>query len=160
MGKNGKRFIMFKFRTMRVNAPDVRNPDGSTFNSENDPRLTKIGKFLRKTSLDEIPQLINIFLGDMGVVGPRPTLYSDKYQTLSEQRKKILTVRPGITGYVGAYFRNSIDQDKKFEYDAWYADNVSFCLDVKIIFKTFHSVFKRKNVFYKQDTPANKQKLP
>ena len=147
MGKNGKRFTMFKFRSMRVDAPDLRNADGSTFNSENDHRVTKIGKFMRKTSIDELPQLINVLLGDMSLVGPRPILYSDRYHTFDETMKKRLAVKPGITGYTQAYFRNSICQEEKFKYDAWYVDNVSFWMDVKIIFKTFLLVIKRENVF-------------
>jgi len=147
MGKNGKRFTLYKFRSMYVNAPDLRNPDGSTYNSENDDRLTDVGKFIRKTSIDELPQLLNVLLGDMSLVGPRPILYSDKYPGFDEKRKKRLTVKPGLTGYSQAYFRNSIDQEKKFEYDAWYVDNVSFGLDVKIVLKTFHLVAKRKSIF-------------
>lgn len=147
MGKNGRRFTMFKFRSMRVDAPDLRNADGSTFNSENDPRVTKTGKFLRKTSIDELPQLINVLRGNMSLVGPRPILHSNKYDSFNETIKKRLTVKPGITGYAQAYFRNSIEQEKKFEYDAWYADNVSLWLDIKIILKTFLLVVKRKNIF-------------
>jgi undecaprenyl phosphate N,N'-diacetylbacillosamine 1-phosphate transferase len=149
-GKNGRRFTMYKFRSMRVNAPDLRNPDGTLFNSENDDRLTKIGRVIRKTSIDELPQVINVLLGDMSVVGPRPTLYSNKQLVLDEKRKKRLTVKPGITGYAQAYFRNSIDQEKKFEYDAWYVDNISFWLDTKIILDSFRLVAKRKNVFTSQ----------
>jgi undecaprenyl phosphate N,N'-diacetylbacillosamine 1-phosphate transferase len=147
MGKNGKRFTMIKFRSMHVNAPDLRNQDGSTFNSENDNRVTKIGNFLRKTSIDELPQLLNILRGDMSLVGPRPILYSSRYHTFDEKLKKRLAVKPGITGYTQAYFRNSIGQEQKFEYDAWYVDNISFWMDIKIIFKTFLLVVKRENVF-------------
>lgn len=138
---------MYKFRSMRIDAPDLRNADGSTFNSEDDRRVTKIGKFIRKTSIDELPQLINVLFGDMSLIGPRPILYSDKYHSFNETIKKRLTIKPGITGYTQAYFRNSIVPEKKFEYDAWYVDNVSFQLDVKIIFKTFLLVVKRENVF-------------
>jgi undecaprenyl phosphate N,N'-diacetylbacillosamine 1-phosphate transferase len=150
MGRRGKRFVMYKFRSMRVNAPDVRNPDGSTYSSENDERLTRIGTFIRKTSLDELPQLLNILSGDMSVVGPRPILYSDKYSAFEGHLKKRLNVKPGLTGYTQAYFRNSIDQEKKFEYDAWYVDNISFWLDTKIILDSFRLVAKRKNVFTSQ----------
>jgi len=147
MGKNGRRFIMHKFRSMYVNAPDVRNPDGSLFNSDNDERLTKIGRFIRKTSIDELPQLINILCGDMSLVGPRPSLYNANFPSFDEKLKKRFAVKPGLTGYAQAYFRNSIDREKKFEYDAWYVDNISFMLDAKIILKTFHAVAKRKDVF-------------
>lgn len=147
MGKNGKRFIMYKLRSMKINAPDLRNPDGSTFNSEDDPRVTKIGRFIRKTSIDELPQLINVLIGDMSFVGPRPTLYSNNYNSLDEKTKKRYRVRPGITGYTQAYFRNSISQEEKFNHDAWYVDNISFLLDVKIIFKTLLTVVKSENIY-------------
>jgi undecaprenyl phosphate N,N'-diacetylbacillosamine 1-phosphate transferase len=112
--------------------------------------LTRIGTFIRKTSLDELPQLLNILSGDMSVVGPRPILYSDKYSAFEGHLKKRLNVKPGLTGYTQAYFRNSIDQEKKFEYDAWYVDNISFWLDTKIILDSFRLVAKRKNVFTSQ----------
>ena len=150
MGKKGRRFKMFKFRSMKVNAPDLRNPDGSTYNAENDPRLTKIGRFLRKTSIDELPQLINVLIGDMSLVGPRPTLYSDKYPSYDEHTKKRYDVRPGITGYTQAYFRNSIGQEEKFKHDVWYVENLSFLLDMKILIKTFFSVIKRENIYVRE----------
>lgn len=145
-GKNGKKFKMFKLRSMYVNSPDLKNADGSTFNSDNDPRVTKIGKFMRKTSVDELPQILNVLIGDMSFIGPRPTLANKPYEELSEDRKKRLTVRPGITGYAQAYYRNSITQDEKFKHDCFYVDNVSFLMDVKIIFKTVISVLKRENI--------------
>jgi undecaprenyl phosphate N,N'-diacetylbacillosamine 1-phosphate transferase len=147
MGKNGKQFTMFKLRSMQVNAPDIRNSDGSTYNSENDERLTKIGRFIRKTSIDELPQLINVVLGDMSLVGPRPILYSDKYPTFNETIKKRLTLKPGITGYTQAYFRNSICQEEKFKHDAWYVDNISFRQDLQIVLKTLFLVLKRDKVY-------------
>jgi lipopolysaccharide/colanic/teichoic acid biosynthesis glycosyltransferase len=152
MGKKGKRFTMYKLRSMKINAPDLRNPDGSTFNSENDPRVTKIGKFIRKTSIDELPQLLNVLKGDMSLVGPRPTLYSNDYSTFDKQTKKRYEVLPGITGYTQAFYRNSIGQDEKFRYDSWYVDNMNFALDVKIIFKTVASVLKQKDIFVKPNT--------
>lgn len=151
-GKNGKRFIMYKLRSMKVNSPHLRNPDGSIFNSENDPRMTKIGRLIRKTSIDELPQLLNVLKGDMSLVGPRPTLYSGKYTTFDDQKKKRYKVRPGITGFTQAYFRNSIVQEEKFRHDAWYVDNISFLLDVKVIFKTFFSVLKQKDIFVHANT--------
>jgi lipopolysaccharide/colanic/teichoic acid biosynthesis glycosyltransferase len=150
MGKNGKRFTMFKFRSMRTGAPDLRNADGSTFNNEDDHRVTKIGKFIRKTSIDELPQLINVLIGDMSLVGPRPILYSDRYHTFDGKWKQRLTVKPGVTGYAQAYFRNSICQEEKFTCDAWYVDNVSLWMDVKIVFRTFLLVISRENVFTKR----------
>lgn len=147
MGKNGKVFKMFKLRSMKLNAPDIRNADGSTFNSNNDSRVTKIGYFMRKTSIDELPQLINVLIGDMSFVGPRPTLAETPYEKYDEVMKKRITVKPGITGYSQAYFRNSISQDDKFKYDCQYVDKVSFLYDIKILFYTFYSVARNKNVF-------------
>lgn len=152
MGKNGKRFTMYKLRSMKINAPDLRNPDGSTYNSEDDPRVTSIGKFIRKTSIDELPQILNVLKGDMSFVGPRPTLYNNDYNNFEEQRKKRYQARPGITGYTQAYYRNSIGQEEKFKYDRWYVDNISFKLDIKVLIKTFVSVVKKENIYI---TPNN-----
>lgn len=147
-GKDYKPFKMFKLRSMYVNSPDLKNPDGSTFNSDNDPRVTPVGRFTRKTSLDEFPQFLNILLGDMSFVGPRPKLYhSEKsLESFEGEKRKSYTVKPGVTGYAQAYFRNSITQDEKFHWDAYYADNVSFWMDVKIIWQTVVSVLGRKNI--------------
>jgi undecaprenyl phosphate N,N'-diacetylbacillosamine 1-phosphate transferase len=149
MGKNGKTFKMLKFRSMYVNAPDIRNPDGSTYNAEDDPRVTKIGRFLRKTSIDELPQIINVLKGDMSLVGPRPNLPSspEKIATFSENEKKRIKVKPGITGYTQAYFRNSIPSEEKFKYDAYYVDHMNFWMDAKIIFQTIKSVVQKENIY-------------
>lgn len=147
-GMKGKVYKMYKFRSMKVNAPDLRNADGSTFNSANDSRVTKIGRFIRKTSIDELPQLLNVLKGDMSFVGPRPVLPGKlRYEDYDEIRLKRLEVRPGITGYSQAYYRNSIGQDEKFKHDAYYAEHLSFKLDVKIFFKTLISVIKKENIF-------------
>lgn len=146
-GKNGKPFTMFKFRSMYINSPDLRNADGSTFNSNEDPRVTPIGRFLRKTSIDEIPQLINVFIGDMSFVGPRPILTGIKPQDYDAVLNKRSTVRPGITGYAQAFYRNSITEQEKFNYDCYYVDNISFRLDLKILYRTFVSVIRKDNVF-------------
>lgn len=147
-GRDYKPFKMFKLRSMYVNSPDLKNPDGSTYNSDDDPRVTPIGRFLRKTSLDEVPQLINILLGDMSFIGPRPKLYQGKdiYASFSDEYKKSFEVKPGVSGYAQAYFRNSITQDEKFYWDAYYADHISFGMDVKIIWQTVGAVLKRKNI--------------
>lgn len=145
-GLDGKPFKMFKFRSMYVNAPDIRNEDGSTFNSDLDSRVTKIGRLLRKTSIDEIPQLYNVLLGDMSIVGPRPTLATKSFDEVEVERRHRYDVRPGITGYSQAYFRNSISQEEKFKYDLYYVDHVTFVLDLKIIIKTIGSVLQRKNI--------------
>lgn len=146
LGKNGKPFKMYKFRSMMVNAPDIRNEDGSTYNGNDDPRVTKVGQFMRKTSIDELPQIFNVFLGDMSLIGPRPDPLDDM-EVYTEHQKKKLAVRPGITGYNQAYYRNSVEQDKKFEHDVYYAENISFWLDIKIFFKTFATIFSQDNVY-------------
>ncbi len=153
LGRNGKIFNMYKFRSMRVNAPDIRNADGSTYNGEDDPRVTKIGKIMRKTSLDELPQLLNVLKGDMSIVGPRGFLTTKfkSLELLSAPERKRLTVRPGITGYSQAYFRNSITMDEKIKYDCYYVDHMSLWLDIKIIFQTAVSVLKHENIYVKPE---------
>lgn len=160
-GKDGKPFKMFKLRSMYVNAPDIRNADGSTFNSAKDPRVTKIGRFMRKTSVDELPQILNVLLGDMSFIGPRPTLTTTPYEQLPELSKKRLQMRPGITGYVQAYYRNSIGQDEKIRLACYYVDNVSFAMDVKIILQTVKSVLKHENIYVSTEAkPAEETKEP
>lgn len=149
-GQNGKVFEMYKFRTMKMNAPDIRNKDNSTYNSPNDPRVTKIGKILRKSSLDEIPQLINIFKGDMSFIGPRPDTADKNIRDLSAIQRKRLDVRPGLTGYSQAFFRNAIDLQSKLQYDAEYAQKVNFRMDCIIFFKTIDTVIRRKNIYKNQ----------
>jgi len=146
LGKNGKVFKMFKLRTMKVNAPDIRNPDGSTYNSIDDPRLTRIGKFLRKTSLDELPQIFNILKGDMSFIGPRPDLPDHIHYYEGDEFKK-LDVLPGITGYNQAYHRNSVEWKKRLENDVYYVKNISFILDLKILIRTIIIVLLRRGVF-------------
>ncbi|MCQ2217088.1 MAG: sugar transferase [Paludibacteraceae bacterium] len=147
-GKDYKPFKMFKLRSMYVNSPDIRNVDGSTFNSDEDPRVTPIGHFMRKTSLDEFPQFLNVLRGDMSFIGPRPKLYCPKKYPngLPPEKMKSFMVKPGVTGYAQAYYRNSISQDEKFYWDGYYAENVSFKLDVWVAFKTILSVLTRKNI--------------
>ena len=136
---------MFKFRSMKVNAPDIRNADGTTYNAVNDSRVTKVGKFMRKTSIDELPQLINVLVGDMSFVGPRPSPLGDKSMLPFLFYKKF-DVQPGITGYNQAYFRNSATIDEIISNDAFYVENVSFIMDLKIIFATAITVALRKNI--------------
>lgn len=146
LGRNGIPFKMYKFRSMRVNAPDIRNEDGSTYNGDDDPRVTKVGRFMRKTSVDELPQFLNVLLGDMSLIGPRPDPLDDM-EIYTEHQKKKLTVRPGITGYNQAYYRNSVEQNEKFEHDVYYAEHISFILDVKIFFKTIATILSHDNVY-------------
>ena len=157
-GMNGKVFKMFKLRSMKVNAPVLKNADGSTYSGDDDPRVTKIGRIMRKLSADELPQILNVLIGDMSFVGPRPTLANTPYEEYDEIRKKRLTVRPGITGYAQAYFRNSITQDEKFINDCIYVDKLSFLFDVKILIQTVLSVLCSKNINYQESIKQPEEK--
>lgn len=145
LGKNARPFRMYKFRTMKVNSPDLRNPDGSTFNSDNDPRLTRMGKFLRKTSLDEVPQILNVLKMEMSFVGPRPDLLSQvvHYDITVETK---FNVKPGITGYAQVNGRNYLEWDEKLKMDRKYVDQMSFLLDLKIVIKTGLNILKREGI--------------
>lgn len=147
LGKDGKNFMMFKFRGMKKDAPDLRNPDGTTYNAADDPRVTRVGRVLRKTSIDETPQLINVLIGNMSFIGPRPDLPGSDKETYRPGDEIKLTVNPGITGYSQAYYRNSSTLDQRFDGDVYYAKNVSFLLDLKILVKTIKTVFKHENVY-------------
>lgn len=149
LGKDGKIFKMYKFRSMKMNAPDLRNEDGSTFNAEDDPRLTKIGIFIRKTSIDETPQLLNIIKGDMSIIGPRPDLpeHMELYEG-NEARK--LEIRPGVTGFNQAYFRNTVPWKERIKNDIYYIDHLTMLMDIKVFFKTVILVLKREDVFIEQ----------
>ncbi len=152
-GIDGQIFNLYKYRSMTVNDPEIRNIDDSTWTSDSDTRVTKIGKILRKSSLDELPQILNVLKGDMSFIGPRPNLTKKNLSDFNELERKRVTVRPGITGYSQAYFRNSISSSEKYQYDCYYVDNISFQLDVKIFFKTLSSVLKQKNINAK---PSNR----
>lgn len=138
-GKDGKIFKIIKFKTMN----DRKDAHGNLLPDAD--RLTKIGSFVRKTSLDEIPQLLNVVLGDMSIVGPRPllTTYMHLYNDFQNRRHE---VKPGITGWAQVNGRNAISWDKKFELDVWYVDHISFLLDVKILFKTIQKVVKSDGI--------------
>lgn len=138
-GKDGVIFKIIKFKTMN----DKKGPNGNLLSDGE--RLTPIGSFVRKTSFDEIPQLINVLKGEMSLIGPRPLLvhYLDLYSDFQNRRHD---VRPGITGWAQVNGRNAISWDKKFEYDVWYVDHLSFILDVKILFKTIKKVFIREGI--------------
>lgn len=151
IGKGSELLYMYKFRSMKVNSENILNEDGSTYNAKDDPRVTKVGKFLRETSLDETAQLLNLLKGDMSIIGPRASGW-EALETYTEDEVDKMKVRPGITGYTQAYYRNSISVREKRLYDAWYANNVSFWLDVKIFFKTIATVFKHENVYTNAET--------
>lgn len=138
-GKDGKIFKIVKFKTMN----DKKDADGNLLSDAE--RLTKMGSFVRKTSLDEIPQLVNVLKGDMSLIGPRPLLvhYLDLYSDFQNRRHE---VKPGITGWAQINGRNAISWDRKFELDVWYVDHISFALDLKILFKTILKVLKSEGI--------------
>ena len=150
VGLGGRDFKMYKLRSMRVNAPDLVMEDGSTYNGADDPRMTRVGAFMRKTSLDEMPQFLNVLKGDMSVVGPRPDLRRETELYEGDEGLK-LTVKPGITGYAAVYGRNSLPWHDRLKMDVEYVRTLSFPLDVKIIFKTFSTVFKQEGVFVEDE---------
>ena len=151
IGRNGKVFNMYKFRTMIVNAENIG--DGIRVRSKNDPRITKIGKILRRTSLDELPQLINVIKGDMSLVGPRPPVTYhpyNGYNNYPENANKRFIVRPGLTGLSQIKYRNGVSWDKRIEIDVKYTENISFLEDIKIILATIKIVFKPVNIELKE----------
>ena len=157
VGKDGREFTMFKLRSMKENAPDLVMDDGSTYNSADDPRMTNVGKFLRKASLDEIPQFLNVLRGDMSVVGPRPDLKRETELYQGDEALK-LTVKPGVTGYAAVYGRNSLPWHDRLALDVEYVRNLSFPLDVKIFLMTFGAVFKQDGIFVEDaQTPKLEQ---
>jgi len=138
-GKRGKIFRIIKFKTMN----DKKDSEGNFL--PDSERLTKIGSFVRKTSFDEIPQLINVLAGEMSVIGPRPLLtqYLHLYSDFQNRRHE---VKPGISGWAQVNGRNAISWDKKFEYDVWYVENINFLLDLQILFLTVKKVFVREGI--------------
>ena len=150
-GKNGKKFKMYKFRTMYENAQDMINdftPEQmkewkENFKLQDDPRITKVGKFLRKTSLDELPQIVNIMKGDLSIIGPRPVI-EEELKKYGENKEKFLSVTPGLTGYWQANGRSSTTYEQRMEMELYYIDHISPKLDFKIFFKTIESVIKKE----------------
>lgn len=145
IGQGGKMFGMYKFRSMIMNAPDIRLANGDTYNGDDDPRVTKIGRFMRRTSIDEIPQFLNVLGGTMSLIGPRPDT-PDFLHVYEEKYPDILKIKPGLTGYNQAYFRNSIDGAEKMRNDNFYAQHLTLWMDVKIVLKTIKTVLFRENV--------------
>ncbi len=144
-GQNGKPFVFYKFRTMTL---DVE-PFGPSPKSGQDPRLTKVGKFLRESSLDELPQLFNILKGDMSIVGPRP-LYLSQIPEWSERQKKRLLVKPGLTGLAQIQGRAELTREEKLELDVKYVENAGLLTDIRIMLATITHVFRRKSVYEKR----------
>jgi lipopolysaccharide/colanic/teichoic acid biosynthesis glycosyltransferase len=145
-GKNMRKFRMVKFRSMKMNAEDIRNSDGTTYNSDKDNRQTRIGRLLRKTSLDELGQIINVLIGDMSFVGPRPSPMGNE-KSYTKFIKQKFNVRPGITGLNQALLRNSATLDERYKNDVYYVKHVCLALDVDIIKLTIKSVLGKKNIY-------------
>ena len=151
VGKNGKEFDMYKLRSMVVNAEEIKEKlkeqnemSGPMFKMKDDPRITKVGKFIRKTSIDELPQLINVLKGDMSLVGPRPSLPNEVKEFETWMLKR-LNVKPGLTCYWQVMGRNNIDFEDWMKLDVKYVNERSFCLDIKLIFKTVFVLFGDRN---------------
>lgn len=152
IGKNGRPFLIYKFRSMKKDADNLEDMLNAEqleqyrkhYKVDNDPRITKVGRFLRKTSMDELPQLFNILRGDLSLVGPRPVLLEETYKYGSD-RDKFLSVIPGLTGYWQAYARNDADYEsgERQRMELFYIDHRSFILDLKVIGKTFGAVIKK-----------------
>ena len=142
-GKDGTIFNMYKLRSMKVNAPDIRNKDNSTFNSADDPRVTKIGKFIRKTSIDEFPQFVNVLKGDMSLVGPRPYLPRE-IDDMGSAYPYITAVKPGITGLWQVRGRNDVTFKDRLNLDREYFEKKSLLFETKILFWTVKSVVYKK----------------
>lgn len=140
LGRGARVFMIYKFRTMRVNS---EHTGYGVYSDDSDPRMTRVGKVLRKLSIDELPQLVNIIKGDMSLIGPRPPLTYHPWPVTEYSSKQIrmFEVRPGITGWAQINGRKAVEWNKRIELNVWYVDNVSFLLDLKIFFKTIGKVF-------------------
>ncbi len=156
LGRNGKVFAICKFRTMRVDAPDIRNADGSAFSSENDPRVTPVGKWLRKTSLDELPQFLNVLGGSMSLVGPRPD-QADQLAYYTEAEKLRLAVKPGITGLAQISGRNTLSWEARKQLDITYVQQWSLRSDLVILARTLPYVLLQHGVNASAPAPAAKK---
>ena len=151
IGKNGNIIKLYKFRSMVINAeeliksftPEQMREYKENYKLTNDPRITKIGKFLRKTSLDELPQLINIINGDLSIIGPRPVV-ADELEKYGVNKDKFLSVTPGLTGYWAANGRSNTTYEQRMEMELYYIDNLSLKMDIKVFFKTILSVLKKE----------------
>lgn len=151
IGKDGKIINVYKFRTMVDNAeglirkftPEQLKKFNENFKLEDDPRITRIGKFLRKTSLDELPQLLNILKGELSIIGPRPVV-SDEIERYGENKEKFLSVTPGLTGYWAANGRSCTTYEERMQMELYYVDNISLKTDIEIFFKTIILVLKRE----------------
>lgn len=157
LGKNGKVFKIMKFRTMVNNAEQMGT--GLFVNSDSDSRITKVGKILRATSLDELPQLWNVLIGDMSLVGPRPPVpyHPYKYEEYNDFQKRRFTMRPGMTGLAQVTVRNSVSWDERIIIDVEYVDKFNLWLDFKILFMTMQKIIKRESIYRQVDRKATEQ---
>lgn len=146
LGKDGKVFNIYKFRTM---VDDAINQGTGIRTYERDPRITKVGAFLRKTSLDELPQLLNIFRNEMSFVGPRPPVpyHPRRYEEYNEFQRKRFTVRPGLTGLAQSVLRNGASWDRRIESDVMYVENMSLVMDIRVILLTIQTLFRHSNIY-------------
>ncbi len=144
VGKDGKVYDMYKFRSMCVGA---EQQEGGVFCTKGDARVTKIGKIIRATSIDELPQLVNIIKGDMSFVGPRPplTYHPWEYSEYSDFQRRMFEVRPGITGWAQVNGRKEVEWNRRIELNVWYVDNMSLLLDLKILLLTVYKVIKNED---------------
>ena len=149
LGRNERPFTLYKFRTMIENAPDYRNADGSTFNSPSDARVTHVGRFLRRTSLDELPQLLNVLAGAMSLVGPRPDQV-DQARFYREDEWRRSVVKPGITGLAQINGRNAITWSSRTQIDLEYVAHKSLLLDLRILFQTVPYVLGSRDIYINQ----------
>lgn len=156
IGKNGRYFHIYKFRTMIVNAEEKLKSDkelykkfvknGYKLETEEDPRITKLGRFLRKTSLDELPQLVNVLLGNMSLVGPRPIIEAELAE-YKDRKQEFLSVKPGVTGYWQVSGRSDVGYPERVDLELYYVHNKSLLFDIKILFKTFTTVIFQKGAY-------------
>lgn len=153
VGRRGRRIEILKFRTMVDNAPDLRNADGSTYNASDDPRVTGIGAWLRRTSLDELPQLLNVLKSDMSLVGPRPDLFDQEAHYSSEDFRR-LEVKPGMTGLAQTRGRNETSWAQRRRLDVEYVDSHSFLGDLAILLRTIPAILRGRGVYSSHKPPT------
>ena len=149
LGVNGKEFTIYKFRSMSLGAEK-----GGVYEAKNDPRVTKVGRFIRKVSIDELPQLFNIVKGEMSVIGPRPTLtyHPWKLEEYTPEQKKRFNVRPGVTGWAQVNGRKEVKWNDRIKLDVYYVENISFLFDIKIFFMTIYKVLFNKDNYNTEAT--------
>ncbi len=153
LGVNGVPFNIYKFRSMYINS---EKKGSGVYSGKDDPRVTKVGKIIRLTSIDELPQFFNILKGDMAIIGPRPALtyHPWPYEEYTEEQKKMFNVRPGVTGWAQIHGRKDVEWNKRIEMNVWYAEHLNFWLDVKIFFATIFKVITFKDNYNVEETAA------